>query len=1053
MNRILITLLAATLVGGMAFSQAFPDIPVNHWAGDAVEEIADLGIVIGFPDGTFRGNEAFTRYQAALVISRLLAVVDANMEAELAGVRGALQDLASDVAAQGVRLAAAESAIAGISDDVAADSARLSALEDALAALEAEMADPTALRDLQNQVASLRVAVDTAQATAEAADARAGEALDAAAMNAEAIEAVRELAMAAGESAAAAADAAEAAAASAAAAGDAASANAAAIEGVRALAQAAADAAAEADARAAAAADAAAANAAAIEDVRALAMAADAAAGAAADAAAAAATAAAEAGAAAGDAAGAAEMAGARADAAAARADAAYDLALQALAEGDANAGDIAALNRALQILSDRVDGLAAVPPVEIPEVDLSGLEAGIERNAGDIANIREFVILLRREQVALRDRVSALEAADEAMAEALSDLDDRVATLERTALQISGSISLTYNVVRFADCVADCGFDVDRVYGIGFDRDMGRSFLSTGATRANPAQELREFTAPSGFSSTLSISVIGNQAFDGTSHPRGLDAFSAVADLDFVRTPLVDVDGDPFTGYVLRVRSVTTHFDPIGSEPLEFEFGDDVDVTFTPYVFVIEDEVGYLARVGSPDFLAFLSPKLWIAYTDPANDGTTNRTAIRGTMAPSLGDAVQLSGGFSLARSAVNTLDKDDVLDDNVETLVWGLDGSVGLLGLVDLDFEYAANTEDDTSVLFVKAMVDGGSLPILNSLAGNFRDVNAGWDGIFSSPGDASDDFPFALDQTGFGVEGSLGLFILDVTAFFDNYSTAADDSVTAFGVYADVDLFVGFSVEGWFESVSVNGVTADDNDGFVRESQGYDYMDGDYETQFGVALVHDGGADNALIRNLDIEVSYRRFNEDFSGSDLEALVEYELDIGFVALQPYVGYQMFDDNRATRSQYNELIAGTGLQTSAFDFGIVKPSLVAAVNFRSTDYGAENTAGTFTATELQWSVGLVLDEFLFGEFSTLSGRYGQYTGTNVTTFATPGVGAVPGVGVDADRGGESTTTQGWEVEWDYRDLVFAYGVYSTSDTVLGERSAQQFRVSYRVDF
>jgi uncharacterized coiled-coil protein SlyX len=333
MHRFLITLLTAALVGGTAFAQAFPDIPANHWAGDAVEEIADLGIVIGFPDGTFRGNEAFTRYQAALVVSRLLAVVDANMDAELSGLRAAMQDLASDVAAQGVRLAAAESAIAGISDDVAANSGRIGALEDALAGLESAMADSAVLRDLQNQIASQRVAIDTAQAQAEAA---------------------------------------------------------------------------------------------------------------------------------------------------AARADAAYDLALQGLAESDANASDIAALNRALQILSDRVDGMGA--PVAMPDTfDPSGLQAGIDRNAGDIANIREFVILLRRDQVALRDRVAALEAADAATAEAIADLDARVATLERTALQISGSISLTYNVNRFAGCVAGCGFDVDRVYGIGFRRDMGASFVSTG--------------------------------------------------------------------------------------------------------------------------------------------------------------------------------------------------------------------------------------------------------------------------------------------------------------------------------------------------------------------------------------------------------------------------------------------------------------------------------------------------------------------------------------------------------------------------------------------
>jgi hypothetical protein len=202
MKKFFITILAALVAGGMVSAMghvSFPDIPSGHWAGDAVEEIADLGIVIGFPDGTFRGNEAFTRYQSALVVSRLLAVIDANMDAELGALRGAMQSMAADMAAQGVRLAAAESAIAAISDTldvhaglvgasnadgvaanaagVAANAARIDALEAAMAAMPAGM-DEAVMRDLQNQIASVRVAADTAQAQAAAAEARAAGAYD-----------------------------------------------------------------------------------------------------------------------------------------------------------------------------------------------------------------------------------------------------------------------------------------------------------------------------------------------------------------------------------------------------------------------------------------------------------------------------------------------------------------------------------------------------------------------------------------------------------------------------------------------------------------------------------------------------------------------------------------------------------------------------------------------------------------------------------------------------------------------------------------------------------
>src|SRR5699024_9774171 len=122
-----------------------------------VDRIADLGIVIGFPDGTFRGNEAFTRYQSALVVSRLLDVIGEELDA-----RQALVD--SDLAALANAVAANDAAIAAIGDDVAVNSARLDALEAGLTG-----ADSAALQDLRNQVEALRVAVDTASAQAASA--------------------------------------------------------------------------------------------------------------------------------------------------------------------------------------------------------------------------------------------------------------------------------------------------------------------------------------------------------------------------------------------------------------------------------------------------------------------------------------------------------------------------------------------------------------------------------------------------------------------------------------------------------------------------------------------------------------------------------------------------------------------------------------------------------------------------------------------------------------------------------------------------------------------
>ena len=113
MKKVFLALVAALALSGVSAQQSFPDIPAGHWAGDAVSRIADLGIVTGFPDGTFRGNESFTRYQAALVISRLLDVINENSqsgmsEEDMAAINGAMGELTSELDSLGARVTALE---------------------------------------------------------------------------------------------------------------------------------------------------------------------------------------------------------------------------------------------------------------------------------------------------------------------------------------------------------------------------------------------------------------------------------------------------------------------------------------------------------------------------------------------------------------------------------------------------------------------------------------------------------------------------------------------------------------------------------------------------------------------------------------------------------------------------------------------------------------------------------------------------------------------------------------------------------------------------------
>jgi hypothetical protein len=50
----------------------FTDVPMGHWAYDAVNQLQQRGIFTGYPDGTFGGNRALTRYEFAVALQRML---------------------------------------------------------------------------------------------------------------------------------------------------------------------------------------------------------------------------------------------------------------------------------------------------------------------------------------------------------------------------------------------------------------------------------------------------------------------------------------------------------------------------------------------------------------------------------------------------------------------------------------------------------------------------------------------------------------------------------------------------------------------------------------------------------------------------------------------------------------------------------------------------------------------------------------------------------------------------------------------------------------------
>ena len=71
----------------------FPDVPEGHWAYEYVKTLADKGLLEGYPDGTFKGDQPMTRYEIAAMIYRAL-----QNGAPLDGTMGqALDEFASEL--------------------------------------------------------------------------------------------------------------------------------------------------------------------------------------------------------------------------------------------------------------------------------------------------------------------------------------------------------------------------------------------------------------------------------------------------------------------------------------------------------------------------------------------------------------------------------------------------------------------------------------------------------------------------------------------------------------------------------------------------------------------------------------------------------------------------------------------------------------------------------------------------------------------------------------------------------------------------------------------
>ncbi len=120
-KRLLIHVVALTILLHMSAWAAplFPDVPDNHWASDAVAALAAKGLVEGYPDGTFKGDRASSRYEVAMILARMLAKMEQAhatfaTKAELEELRKLVNAYRDELEAFGVRVTNLEESVGRI---------------------------------------------------------------------------------------------------------------------------------------------------------------------------------------------------------------------------------------------------------------------------------------------------------------------------------------------------------------------------------------------------------------------------------------------------------------------------------------------------------------------------------------------------------------------------------------------------------------------------------------------------------------------------------------------------------------------------------------------------------------------------------------------------------------------------------------------------------------------------------------------------------------------------------------------------------------------------
>ncbi len=117
----LVAVFALVAFAAPAFAaNPFVDVPMNHWAYDAVSHLAAKGIIQGYPDGTYRGNQPMTRYEMSMLVARALATVDMEKASkeDVEMLKKLVVEFKDELDALGVRVDALDERVAVLEENL-----------------------------------------------------------------------------------------------------------------------------------------------------------------------------------------------------------------------------------------------------------------------------------------------------------------------------------------------------------------------------------------------------------------------------------------------------------------------------------------------------------------------------------------------------------------------------------------------------------------------------------------------------------------------------------------------------------------------------------------------------------------------------------------------------------------------------------------------------------------------------------------------------------------------------------------------------------------------